>query len=176
MDIATDAFTGEIRLFTGSFTPSAWLPCDGRELKKEQYPDLCAVIKDIYGGPSENTFFLPDLRGMTIIGAGGGGILTSRDLGDQLGTVVEFLTLEQMPKHSHEIKVKNKVNPEELTNDPSENVWAKASANIYASFSDTAMDWQAMSSFIGGKTPHTNIQPCIGICYMICWNGIFPNP
>ncbi|EIJ43558.1 phage tail collar family protein [Beggiatoa alba B18LD] len=45
-----------------------WLLCDGRELPRQQYPQLFAAISTLYGAPTEQTFLLPDFRGVFLRG------------------------------------------------------------------------------------------------------------
>ena len=46
-----------------------WLPCDGRELNKNDYRVLYEVIGDTYGSTS-TTFYLPDYRSRKLMGTG----------------------------------------------------------------------------------------------------------
>jgi microcystin-dependent protein len=44
--------------------PDGWLVADGREVSRDQYPDLLAAIGVTYGmGDGITTFNIPDLRG-----------------------------------------------------------------------------------------------------------------
>lgn len=76
------AFLGDLTSYTPSPPQSSstsfglnpveaygWMVCDGRALKIDHYPELYAMIGTIYGG-DENTFNLPDLRGMFLRGVG----------------------------------------------------------------------------------------------------------
>lgn len=64
---------GTILTFAGSLSAleqmPTWLPCDGRLVEKEAYPQLYEVIGDLYGTSAESSKFqLPDLRGMFLRG------------------------------------------------------------------------------------------------------------
>ncbi len=48
-----------------------WIPCDGRELPVSEYPELYAVLGDLYGG-SSGKFNVPDYRGTFIRGVDSG--------------------------------------------------------------------------------------------------------
>lgn len=49
--------------------PDGWLVCDGRILRRSEYPELFAVIGTYYGtGGGEDTFRLPDFRGLFLRG------------------------------------------------------------------------------------------------------------
>ena len=41
-----------------------WMICDGRELKREDYPALFSVIGDLYGSSDDDSFNIPDYRGL----------------------------------------------------------------------------------------------------------------
>lgn len=58
---------GCILIFSSEKAPKDFLPCDGRELSKIRYFQLYTLIKDTWG-ETEDTFFLPDLRGQFIRG------------------------------------------------------------------------------------------------------------
>ncbi len=41
---------------------SGWVVCDGRKLKKAEYPELFAVLRYTYGGNNNDDYFnIPDL-------------------------------------------------------------------------------------------------------------------
>jgi len=50
--------------------PTGYLLCDGSQVPQQIYPDLYAVLGNIYGTPSpgSGTFYLPDLRGRFALG------------------------------------------------------------------------------------------------------------
>ena len=60
--------------FSGDKTtvPDGWMLCDGRELSAATYPELFAVIKNIYGTANVGSFKLPDYRGMFLRGTDNG--------------------------------------------------------------------------------------------------------
>jgi microcystin-dependent protein len=66
----SDFFLGEIRAFSGDWTPSEWLPCDGRIVNIAQYNALYSLIGTQFGGDGKKTFGLPDLQGRFIMGFG----------------------------------------------------------------------------------------------------------
>lgn len=64
-----EPYIGEIRLFGGSFAPSGWLLCDGRELPVSgEYEPLYQLIGTRFGG-GPGTFAVPDMRD-TLAGSG----------------------------------------------------------------------------------------------------------
>jgi microcystin-dependent protein len=67
--------TGSVQIFAGNVLPTGYLWCNGAEVSQTTYADLYAVIGYIYStnrktNPSAGNFFLPDLRGCFISGAG----------------------------------------------------------------------------------------------------------
>jgi microcystin-dependent protein len=61
-DFMDHPYVGEIRLFGGSFTPTGWVTCDGRELPiAAPNLELYELIGKTFGG-GEHSFAVPDLR------------------------------------------------------------------------------------------------------------------
>lgn len=58
---------GSIITFPSEKIPDGFLPCEGQELSRKQYPELSALLGNIFGGTSI-TFKLPDLQGQFIRG------------------------------------------------------------------------------------------------------------
>lgn len=157
---------GTIKIFAGSHPPSGWLPCDGRTVKVREYPDLFTVIGDVFGGNGKTTFALPDLRGRVVVGAGKGENLTSRDLGQVFGSETVTIDLDHMP----------------LKTSDNLGILDRASRNSNEEKSDDKLleNKIVMSSMKGRTTksseekPLENIQPSIGMNYIICCSGIHP--
>ena len=82
---------GGIGLFAGNFAPRGWAFCSGQLLSIAQNPALFSILGTTYGGDGRTTFGLPDLRGRAAIGVGNGPGLSSRVLGQRLGS--ERLTI-----------------------------------------------------------------------------------
>ena len=65
------AFAGQIASPSADYKTDiealGWMICDGRELEKGKYPELFAVLGDLYGGQDEK-FNLPDYRGYFLRG------------------------------------------------------------------------------------------------------------
>ncbi|HJQ38996.1 MAG TPA: phage tail protein [Thermoanaerobaculia bacterium] len=59
----TDHSLSEIRIFPFDSLPNGWMPCDGQQLKIDQYQALYSLLGDTFGGDGRTTFALPDLRG-----------------------------------------------------------------------------------------------------------------
>jgi hypothetical protein len=80
---------GTVLAFTGERVPEGWLLCDGRPLRREQWPELYRAIGTSHGrgvsplGVTEADFNLPDYRGRFLRGVdeGDDGIRLHADLG-----------------------------------------------------------------------------------------------
>lgn len=156
---------GTIKIFAGSHPPVGWLPCDGRTVKIREYPDLYTVVGNTFGGNGKTTFAIPDLRGRVVVGAGKGENLTPRDLGQSFGAETVTIDLDHMPlKTSDNFGTHEKRPKEDLS-------------SIDSRFQDNRF---VMSSMKGRtatnveEKPLENIQPSLGLNYIICCVGIHP--
>lgn len=170
-----DPYIGEIRIFAGTYAPDGWLFCYGQELQAQQYAALYAVIGNTYGGKAQSTFKLPDLRGRVPMNQGQGPGLTNRVLGTAGGQTGVTLTQSQIPAHSH---VPRGTWSSADSSAPANRIWAKSvGRSLYAPNvgNPAPMGAQALGP-AGVETPasHDNMQPCLGINFIMAWNGVFP--
>lgn len=92
--------TGSLAPFLSNSDPGdGWKLCNGQSLAKTEFPTLYAVIGGAYGETTD-TFNLPDLRGRTVLGAGG---TAGASLFGTGGAHEVTLTVEQLPPHGHGI-------------------------------------------------------------------------
>lgn len=59
---ASDAFIGEITLFSGRYCPVDWVDADGRVMPIRGNEALYSILGDSFGGDGRTNFALPDLR------------------------------------------------------------------------------------------------------------------
>lgn len=81
--------------------PGNWLPCDGANLLRADYPDLFATIGTAFGSADGTHFNIPDLQGRVSVGTGTGSGLSARALGDSFGEETHTLTTAESASHSH---------------------------------------------------------------------------
>ena len=140
------------------------------------YQLLYAVIGNLYGGSGPKTLALPDLSGRVPVGVGQGDGLTARALNDRFGTVAENLSIQQLPAHSHSVQAKSKAIPMNVSNSPQANIWVGSSLSAYTTNAPNAVMADSAVGSFGGAGAHNNIQPCVCVQYMICYDGFYPAP
>ncbi|WP_210649058.1 phage tail protein [Nocardioides sp. SYSU D00065] len=160
-----EPFIGELRMFAGTFEPVGWGFCDGRELQIAEHDVLYQLIGTMYGGNGVTTFRLPDLRGRVPLHAGPGHQLAS--LG---GVETVTLTASQLPPHTHGLPVSSTPAGSRSAVGgvpaaaPSEVVWS----------SEAASEPMATTTPAGGSQPHDNMQPYLGINFILALYGAYP--
>jgi microcystin-dependent protein len=171
-----DEYLAEIRLFAGTFEPYGWMYCDGRALPIAEYDALFSLLGTTYGGDGVNTFCLPDLRGRVPVGAGAGPGLTPRLLAETGGSEQQQLTVEQIPAHAHAILASNAAGD---SASPINGVYAASDGGTDAPVYGTAAPDSTLApdAFFqaGARQPHSNMQPALGVNYIICVYGIYPD-
>lgn len=176
----SEPFIAEIIMFAGNFAPRGWAFCQGQILSIAQNTALFSLLGTTYGGNGQTTFALPDLRGRVPVGTGQGPGLPNVILGEVSGSPTHTLIANEMPAHNHVISgntsgLANSASPGgnslgigvvPSTNTP---------VNMYNSAApSTPMNAQSVG-IAGGNQPHNNMQPYLGMNYIIALEGIFPS-
>ncbi|MBI5715333.1 MAG: phage tail protein [Chloroflexi bacterium] len=170
-----DPYIGEIRIFAGTYAPEGWLFCQGQTLPVAQYQALYAVIGNTYGGDGKKTFALPDLRGRAPVSQGQGTGLSMYGLGKAGGASTVTLSVSQLPTHNHLAKGTTNL---ATTTTPANGIWARSGAgatgvSLYANDPKEPLNANALLP-AGNSQPHNNLQPCLGINFIIAVDGEFP--
>jgi microcystin-dependent protein len=165
-----DPYLGEIRMFGGNFAPVGWAFCDGRSLAISENEALFTLIGTTYGGDGEQSFNLPNLQGRLPIHQGQG-----FQLGQSAGETSVTLTVQQIPSHGHPLMGSTAT---AAGTSPTGTVFAHLpDAGVQTAYGSTApfgaIDPSSVSP-IGGSQPHTNMQPCLAVSFIIALEGIFP--
>lgn len=161
-------YVGEIRMFGGNFAPAGWAFCSGQLLPISENDVLFNLIGTTYGGDGQETFALPNLQSRVPMHVGNG-----TTIGEAAGTETVTLTTQQMPQHTHVLAAGG---GGANSTDPTNNVVAKPSKNLYRPGpASVAMDPTAVT-VAGGNQPHDNMQPYVGINFIISLYGIYPSP
>jgi microcystin-dependent protein len=172
----------EIRMFAGNFAPRAWAYCQGQLLAISTNSALFSLIGTTYGGDGRTTFALPNLAGRAAVGTGNGPGLSYVNLGEMDGTETVTLLQQNLPVHNHAASgiyhpYANNGQGDE-TNPGGGYMSSSTSGDLYASSSNTAMGSTNATVTLGlsGSTmPHQNMQPYLGMNYIICMQGIYPS-
>ncbi|PKQ62115.1 phage tail protein [Labilibaculum manganireducens] len=181
-----DGYLGEIRLFAGNFAPRGWHYCDGSLLPIADNDALFSLLGTVYGGDGRSTFGLPDFRGRIPVGVGTGPGLTERWLGQISGMEISTLTVDSLPSHTHSLKA---VGTEGNEQQPEDAVFAlsygqfQQEGSTYTgqntNFTKSTTNLEPMNpksvGNAGGSTQHYNVQPFLGINYVICLQGLYPS-
>lgn len=179
---AQEPYLGQIKMFAGDFPPRGWAFCDGQLLSVNQNDALFSLIGTIYGGDGRTTFALPDLRGRVPIAAGSGPGLSPRPIGQRSGQENVALTANQIPSHNHVITTTPQI---AVSTIPGTEIDANGNviANRTSAFNPSAtpgdnlagVNFEVNVANSGGNQSHANIQPSLGIHYIIALVGIYPS-
>jgi len=141
-----NGIVGEIRLFSGNFTPRNWTRCEGQLIGISQSENLFNIIGTLYGGDGTTTFAVPDLRGRVVVGTGENPkVGINLGISETTGASETQLTLSQIPTASSSGTFVNRI--------------LKLSKN-----GEKPQE----------PTPVSLVQPSIGLHYIICVEGIVP--
>ncbi len=155
--------SGVIQMYAAASAPTGWLLCDGTSYLRATYPVLFAVIGSTFGSADGTHFNVPDMRGRIAIGTGtgtgggasgtglptGGSALTAVSLAGWKGEETHTLITAEMPSHTHTVTA-----PLGGSGSPG---WTSASTGGSAITSSSA----------GSDGAHNNIQPVLGLSYII---------
>ena len=94
-----DVPPGTIIAFAGEDVPKGWALCDGNPyvVNDPVYTNLFKAIRYAYGGETNETFRVPDLKGRVIVGTGHGADLANRKLADKFGRETHVLEHKELP-------------------------------------------------------------------------------
>jgi microcystin-dependent protein len=166
-------YVGEIRLFAGNFPPAGWMMCEGQLLPISDYDTLFNLIGTTYGGDGQSTFALPDLSGRVPVHMGTGPGLTTYQIGEASGVETVTLGQNQMPIHNHAFVA---ATDSATGNTPVGNLLGDSpSIQLYVELAPTVLLHAQSVSPQGGSQPHDNLQPYLGITFIIALQGIYPS-
>lgn len=174
---------GVILQYGGVVAPSNFVMCDGSlkdSIADTSLAGLYAVIGITYGGTGPNAFYVPDMRGKTGVGIGSGSFTA---LGQVLGAETHALTSAENGPHTHTATVTGSTDaesshthgycrtqfngggPVESGGEYATCDWVSTGAGTPHSHTITGATVTVNPS--GAGTPHNNIQPSMGLNYII---------
>lgn len=170
-----EPFIGEIKAFPYDFAPQGWASCDGSLLEIQQYCALFALIGVTYGGDGVTTFGLPDLRGRIVLGTGAVPGMPAYQNGEQGGAETVALNIDQVPVHTHGVKV----SANSTSSEPMGNFFGPVASSAgdavkaYDPTPEAGLNPAAVA-VTGGGEPHDNLSPSLVLNWCIALEGIFP--
>jgi microcystin-dependent protein len=169
----SDPYIGEIRIFAGNFAPRSWAFCNGQLLSISQNTALFSLLGTTYGGDGRVTFGLPNLQDRAPMHWGDGPGLTPRSIGETAGSNSSTLSIGEMPSHPHNLVASTSP---ASGRDPTNNPLARSrNGNAYQSVPQSQVPMAAQAvNMNGGGQPHNNMQPYLGVNFIIALQGIFP--
>ena len=177
-----EGYIAEIRLFAGNFAPRNWAFCQGQIMSIAQNTALFSLLGTTYGGNGQTTFALPDFRGRVAVGTGQGPGLPSMTLGQVGGENTHTLITQEIPQHNHTVGASTS---DANIGNPNGNTLAVGQVTISGNTNGVSMYVSGTNpnvqlnpqtgGFTGGSQPHNNMQPYLGMNYIICLFGIFPS-
>ena len=176
-----EEYLGIIKIFAGTFVPRGWHLCDGSPMSISQNAALYSLLGTAYGGDGVQTFNLPDLMGRVPVGTGSGAGLSPVIAGQKGGVEGVILTAAQMPQHTHASNVNSTIATQANATGGAaiaspgflEGRVATATLGFNMAAPNTALS-QASIGMSGGNLAHNNMQPFLGLMYIICTVGIYP--
>jgi microcystin-dependent protein len=175
-----DAYIGEIRLFAGNFDPAKWALCNGQLIAIPANTALFSILGTTYGGNGTTNFALPNLQSRVPVGAGSAPGLSPYELGEEGGVEQVTLTMQTMPSHTHGVQLGGQADAAQLAKSvPVGNYYCSTDPNsgsapmLYASTPNASMG-ASTSTPVGSGQPHANMQPTLGLSFIICLQGIYP--
>ena len=169
----SNARIGDIKMFAGNFAPKNWAFCNGQIIAISSNTALFSILGTTYGGNGTTNFALPNLQGRIPVGTGNGPGLTPQVLGEVSGTEATTLTVANLPLHNHPLSAKAGGGNQ---GGPSGHFLA-ASDQRNSQYTSAAADTTLAATAIGNagsNIPHSNMQPSLGMNFVICLHGIFP--
>jgi microcystin-dependent protein len=173
-------YVGEIRMFGGNFAPAGWAFCDGQLMSIAENDVLFQLIGTTYGGDGQETFGAPDLRGRVPFHMGTGTDGITYQQGELIGVESVTLTTNQIPQHNHPLLVSGAAG--DASTPVGQYLASQGPAGTTQVFSYVPYDGTTQvalnpATFMpaGGNQPHENMQPYLGVNFIISLFGIFPH-
>lgn len=166
----SEQYLGEIRVIPFSFAPKGWAMCDGQTLPINQNQALFALLGNRYGGDGTTNFKLPDLRGRMPLHMG-----DNFGIGQAGGEEAHVLTSAEMPQHLHSIKATSALTSLATPAGTLLGTRGRSGRDIFAAPDNLTSLHPASVSQAGASQAHTNMQPFLGLNFVIALAGIFPS-
>lgn len=172
----SDPFIGQISTTAFDFAPRGWALCNGQLLPINQNAALFSLLGTRFGGNGQTNFALPDLRGRVPMHAN-----SLNAVGQSVGIPAVTLQAANLPAHGHALNTTAELANSAVPGGAVPAARPRAGPVVYAAAGSTpAVTLNAGSvgdagGGIGGTQPHDNMQPSLGLNFIIALQGIFPS-
>ena len=166
----SDPYLGEIRIASFNFAPKGWAMFNGQLLPINQNQALFALLGTQFGGNGQTNFALPDMRGRMPIHEGAGYVMGQRG-----GAQTHTLTLAELPPHAHGLKANTALATGTSPAAALPGKKGRLGRDMFAAPANPTGLSEASVTPTGGSQPHQNMQPYLGVNFMIALVGIFPS-
>jgi len=162
-----DPFIGEIKLVGFGYAPRGWAFCNGQILPIAQNQALFALLGTTFGGNGTTTFALPNLQGSSPIHPNPASGINNGQVG---GEAQHTLIINEIPSHTHQAMGTDDA---QSVGSPVGAYWANQQPlNAYG----TTVNGNMLATYPAGTSqPHPNMQPYLGLNFIIALSGIFPS-
>jgi microcystin-dependent protein len=163
---------GDVKSICHGVIPAGWVVMDGAIYNVADYPEAAELLGDRYGGDGITTFGVPNSIGRSLRGS------AVSDVGEIGGNDSATLTTDQLPSHSHDVKLKlrGENNTTGAVAQPSatENILGRGSAgpsqvNIwYSNEGSVPVDYGAIEQIsVGTGSPVDIRNPYLNVVHII---------
>lgn len=194
-----------IIMFASGFAPRQYAYCAGQTLSISANSALFALLGTTFGGNGVQTFQLPNFQSRVPVGAGQGLGLSIYELGELGGTETTTILTSNLAPHTHTatgvyqatstVHAQAAVPVSSLVSTPADNFLSNAAVagstpalvnafsapglgtavNMANGVVTTTVTGAVTNSIAGSGIPMNNLQPYIGINFIICTSGVFPS-
>jgi microcystin-dependent protein len=168
----SNIFLGQITTTAFDYAPRGWALCDGRLLQINQNQALFSLLGTQFGGNGVTTFALPDLRGRVPMHTE-----QLNNVGQAVGAPAVTLQAANLPAHGHALNTTTELASTFVPGGAVPAARPRAGPVVYAAAGSTpSVSLRAESvGLAGGTQPHDNMQPSLGLNFIIALQGIFPS-
>jgi len=181
-----EPFVGQLMLVGFNFAPQGWAKCEGQLLSIASNSALFSLLGTTYGGDGRSSFGLPDLRGRVPVGVGNGPGLPTVSWGEKTGNYQTNLITANLPAHNHTGNVNvSSANSDIAT--PTAGASLGVSGKTVGRAFETNQAYNNVAPNIalstasitnnltGSNIPFSNMQPYLGMSWVIALQGIYPS-
>jgi microcystin-dependent protein len=165
-------FLGQISTTAFSFAPRGWALCNGQLLAINANQALFSLLGTQFGGDGRTTFALPNLQGRVPMHTD-----AFNPVGQAVGAASVTLEAAHLPAHGHALNTSTELANSGVPGGAVPAARPRAGPVVYAAAGSTPAVTLNDGSVgdAGGTQSHDNMQPSLGLNFIIALQGIFPS-